>query len=123
MIAGTVSASRKPLLHLRVRCPAGAEMAVDALMDTGFNGFLLLPMTVINALGLTRTTSGRATLGDDSVVSINFYAVEIAWGAGWQTVSAANLGSVPLVGMELLDGPEVTMKVRAGGAVEVRPLP
>ena len=60
MSAGTVNADREVLLELTVRGPAPHERDVEALLDTGFNGFLALPPAWIAALHLE--TIGQAQM-------------------------------------------------------------
>ena len=52
MIAGTVNAAREARIPLTLRAPLGTTHEIDALIDTGFDGFLTLPPSVIVALGL-----------------------------------------------------------------------
>lgn len=40
--------------------------SVDAVIDTGFNGFLSLPIAIVMELGLVWSYRDRATLGDGS---------------------------------------------------------
>jgi len=52
VIRGTVSAFREELITLTVRGPAGAEQQVEAVIDTGFDGMLTFPSSVIAPLQL-----------------------------------------------------------------------
>ncbi|MDE2736209.1 MAG: hypothetical protein OXI72_17565 [Gemmatimonadota bacterium] len=60
MITGIVSADYEAVIRLKVQGPIGQEREVDAVVDTGFNGFLTLPPRLITPLGLTRRRRGRA---------------------------------------------------------------
>ena len=60
MITGTVNANREAILRLAVRNTNGQEHERDAVVDTGFDGWLSLPPDFILALGLQRQRSGRA---------------------------------------------------------------
>lgn len=42
MITGAVNADYEAVIRLRVYGPIGHEQEVDAILDTGFNGFLTL---------------------------------------------------------------------------------
>jgi predicted aspartyl protease len=52
MISGEVNAYREAVVRLPVRSPRGREQAIEAIVDTGFNGYLTLPPDVIAELGL-----------------------------------------------------------------------
>jgi predicted aspartyl protease len=54
MTIGHVGADGDALVPLPVRGPGGAEQEVEAVLDTGFNGYLALPPPVIEALRLER---------------------------------------------------------------------
>ena len=40
MITGVVSAAREARIPIRVRGPTGQEQDIDAVIDTGYNGWL-----------------------------------------------------------------------------------
>ena len=52
MIEGTVNASREAVVPLTVASPAGRMQPIDAVIDTGFNGFLTLPAALVSELRL-----------------------------------------------------------------------
>ena len=51
MIRGEVSADWEATIRLKVLGPSGQEEDVEAVIDTGFNGFLTLPPDLIARLG------------------------------------------------------------------------
>ena len=123
MIRGVVNARREAIVQLRLRGPAGTELLVDALVDTGFTGSLSLPPAVITALGLPLRSSGRFALADGSVQNFDIYTAGIAWGGRWRSVEASALGAEALLGMRLLARHEVAIEVVPGGVVQIIPLP
>ncbi len=60
MITGVVTEDRQAIIHLIVRGPAGQEQEVEAIIDTGFDGWLSLPSSLIVRLGLVWRRRGRA---------------------------------------------------------------
>ena len=62
MITGVVTDDRQPVIHLLVRGPAGQEQEIEAIIDTGFDGWLSLPSSLITRLGLVWHRRGRALL-------------------------------------------------------------
>ncbi len=58
MITGVVNTDYEAVISLQVQGPSGQEREVNAVIDTGFNGFLTLPPILVTALGLTRLSRG-----------------------------------------------------------------
>jgi clan AA aspartic protease len=92
------------------------------VIDTGFTGSLVLPTATITALGLARRSSGSAMLADGTVRRFDTYGTEVEWGGAVRGVVVSEVGAEALVGMGLLDGHELRVEVKPGGAVEVQPL-
>lgn len=67
MITGVVNSEREAIIHLVVRGPNGQEREIEAVIDTGFTGFLTLPFSLILSLGLIWRGQAQATLGDGSL--------------------------------------------------------
>lgn len=122
-IRGTVGSRREAVLRLRVFGPTGAAAEVDALVDTGYTGTLILPDTVIAALELHARAGGRVTLADGSERDHRNYTAAVEWDGKPRRVIVSAVGDEPLIGMKLLAGYELRVEVTPGGAVEVRPLP
>jgi predicted aspartyl protease len=68
VITGSVTPEKEARVSLAVRGPNGSDIRVSAVIDTGFNGSLTLPLSVIVKLGLARRAPRQATLADGSVV-------------------------------------------------------
>lgn len=52
MIAGVVNAAYEAVVTLAVQGPDGQTRDIDAVIDTGFGGFLTLPPALVAELGL-----------------------------------------------------------------------
>ena len=79
MITGTINADYEAVIRLRVHGPTGHAHEVEAIIDTGFNGFLTLPPALVTALGLTRRSRGRALLANGSEELFDIYGVTVLW--------------------------------------------
>ena len=53
MISGVVTDRREAVVRLRMHGPAGQDQEIEAVIDTGFDGWLSLPSSIIARLGLT----------------------------------------------------------------------
>ena len=121
MIEGVVNAAYEAVVTLPLRGPEGQSRQIDAVVDTGYNGFLTLPPSVVAELGLAFGGISRATLADGSVVAFDIYDVTVIWGGVARYISANAADSTPLVGMSLLDRHDLSIRVRDGGRVLIQP--
>lgn len=123
MISGRVSLYREAIVPLRIRGPQGQELSIDAVVDTGFNGYLTVPPDVITALGLPFRRNARAVLGDGSTVTFDIHEAAVLWGGRLLRISVDAADTTPLLGMNLLYGHELNVQVVEGGNVSIRPMP
>ena len=49
--------------------PSGRSRGIEAVVDTGFNGFLTLSATLVSELGVPFVSIGRTTLSDGSEIA------------------------------------------------------
>jgi clan AA aspartic protease len=123
MIAGVVNPSLEATVEVEVVDLGGQRQQIEALVDTGFGGFLGLPPAVIASLGLAWLGRDEGTLGDGSVELFDVYHAILMWDGQPRTVEVYGLDSVPLLGMASLAGHEVMMQVIDGGNVTITALP
>jgi len=123
MILGTVNTDREAVLRLRVFSLPGQSQEIDAVVDTGFTGFLTLPLSVIANLGLTRISRGRAILANGSEEIFDIYEVRLDWDGLPRTIEADAAEVEPLIGMSMLYGYELRARVVDGGSVTIEALP
>ena len=119
MVRGVVNEYLEATVRLRVRGPEGLTHEVEAVVDTGYDGSLTLPAKLIAALGLPWQRRGRALLADGSETVFEIYDAEVEWDGAWRPVTADAAETAPLIGMRLLHGYELRVKVVEGGAVVV----
>lgn len=77
MIAGKVTANRAAVIRLNVIGPTQSQQEVEAVLDTGFNGFLTLASSEVQALELPLAGSRRAILADGSIVALNVHLARV----------------------------------------------
>jgi clan AA aspartic protease len=123
MITGRVTALREATVDLTVTGPTQRRQVIEAVLDTGFNGFLTLPNHVVRALGLPFVGNRRATLGDGSVVALDLYLATVFWHEQEREVLVLQADGGALVGMALLYGNRVVLHVIDDGEVLIEPWP
>ncbi len=119
MITGEVSEDREGRIRLAVRTSSGDDRAVEMVIDTGFNGWISLPSTLIEELGLPWRRRGRGELADGSETIFDIYEATIIWDGELRRVWVDEIDAAPLVGTALLDGHTMTIPVWAGGNVTI----
>jgi clan AA aspartic protease len=123
VITGRVTAHREAVLPLYVGESGDRGRQIDAVVDTGFNGFLTLPASLIRELGLVCRQRGRAMLADGSDSLFDIYETTVVWHGRPKRVAVDEVDCDPLIGMSLLQGCALTVAVVDGGRVVVRRLP
>lgn len=119
MIVGTVK-RREALIRLTVLGFRGAKLDIQAVVDTGFTGWLTLPPTVIAELGLNWRNFGRGVLADGSISEFDVYQARVIWDGRVRSVLVDEFAATPLVGMALLRSCELQIQVRARGKVTIK---
>jgi len=122
MLIGQVTADKEAVLPIELLGSQGQILQVEAGIDTGFNGYLTLPRTVIQELDLVFIGQARAALGDGNEVSMDLFLVAIQWEEVRRDVHVLEAEGGTLVGMALLDGHRVVMDVEEGGTVSIESL-
>lgn len=122
MIEGVVNAAYEPVITLALQGPSGQSREVEAVVDTGFNGFLTLPTALVSELGLPFVSIGRATLADGNEIAYEVYGVAVLWDDQPRDIEADAADTRPLVGMMLLDEHDLSIRVRDGGRVVIQPV-
>ena len=123
MITGYVTAYREAIISLNVVGPRNWGRSINAVVDTGFNGFLTLPASLIQELGLVWRRRGRAMLADGRDSLFDIYEATVRWNSRPRRIAVDEADCAPLVGMSLLHGCELTIQVVDGGRVVIYPLP
>ena len=120
MIQGTVNAAYEPIVRFAVRGPLGQSREIEAVVDTGYNGHLMLTPELVSELGLPFVTVSRAFLADGREAIFDVYGVTVLWDGDNRFVDAYMSDTTPLVGMRLLDGHNLNIEVMNGGRVAIQ---
>lgn len=68
MIEGIIQEAGTPILELRIIGKGDTEIATGGILDTGFDGFLCLPIPLAVSLGLELINVTRTELADGTIV-------------------------------------------------------
>jgi clan AA aspartic protease len=122
MILGIVNADREAIIPLNILSENQQRQEIEAVIDTGFTGYLTLPPDLITTLGLTWYTSQEGILGDGSLQVFDVYEASIIWDGQVRMVEVNEADTDPLVGMGLIEGYELKIQGIVGGAVTLTSL-
>ena len=123
MISGVVNSDLEATVRLRLRGPGGQEQEIDAVIDTGFNGFLTVSPALVRQLSLTHLGQSRALLANGQEELLDLYEITLLWDGQWRTVEADAADTDALVGMSLLYRYSVYVEAVEGGQVRLEALP
>lgn len=123
MISGVVTAEREVVIPLVIAASDAEPVAIEAVLDTGFNGFLTLPAAFLRRLSLLPAGSTTATLGDGRSIELSVYEVSVLWDGEPQQVTVLEAEGGALVGMAMLVGYRLTIDVEIDGFVQIVALP
>ena len=120
MIQGVVNAAYEAVVRLTVQGPSGQSREIEAVIDTGYTGFLTLPPNLVTELGLVYRDRGRAILADGSEAVFDIYDVAVVWDTRLRNTRASSADTTPLIGMRLLDRYSLYLEVEDGGRVVIQ---
>jgi len=115
---GVVTAALEAILPLEIQDAKGKRIQVDAVIDTGFTGHLALPADVVEMLSFPVQGVRSAILGDGHRVMVDVYEAQVLWHGKLREVQLLAMEGA-LVGMSLLYGSDVCLRVVENGTVTV----
>lgn len=96
-----------------------AEVEIECVVDTGFEGFLTLPPAVVVNLGMPYVAPIDANLADNSRVVTNIHQGIILWHGVERMIPILVMGRRPLIGTALLEDSHLSIDFCEGGTVLV----
>ncbi len=122
MIIGTVDAGLNAIVNIALLGRNGRRQTVEAVIDTGFDGYLTLPYRVVALLEFPWVRSQSVILGDGNPQLCDVYDGEIARNNQLRSIEIEAANTQPLIGMALTRGYDLNIEVFEGGAVSLQPL-
>jgi clan AA aspartic protease len=122
MITGVVNVNGEAIVRIVVGDLGKQRVVVDAIIDTGYTGFLTLPPSTIAELSLPWRGSEEGVLGDGSIQRFDVYSATVIWDGEFRTIKINESNTNSLMGVGLLYGYEVCIKTINGGMVTIKAL-
>ena len=119
MMQGFVNQHCEAIIKVAVGYGSQRKQMVDAVIDTGFTGFLSLLQSIITFLGLPWYFRDVGTLGDGSEVIFEMYKATVIWDGQERIIDVAASEADPLVGMGLLYGFKLQIEAVESGVVAI----
>lgn len=119
MITGQVTSDREAVISLVLFDASGERINLSAVLDTGFTAYLTLSPAQITHLGLVQVHTATVVLGDGSETIVPVYRGELQWHNQRRLIYVHETDGGALVGMSLLYGSLLTMRVIDGGEVTI----
>ena len=122
MMQGYVNTTYEAVISIVIR-HNGKLRSVNAVIDTGFTGYLSLPSSIVTELELPWSYRERATLGDGSETFFDIHDASIIWYGEFREIEISVADTDPLLGMKMLRGYRLQVDTIQGGLVSIEALP
>jgi len=122
MMQGIVDQNCEATIRLVVGSADSQRQMIDAVIDTGFTGFLTLPFSVLANLNLRAYRREEGILGDGSTCIFDVYRGLVIWDGEFRQIDINESDTAPLVGMSLLYGYRMQLDAIEGGTVTIQAL-
>jgi clan AA aspartic protease len=122
MMQGIVDQNCEATIRLVVGNADSQRQMIDAVIDTGFTGFLTLPVSVLVDLKLRAYRREEGILGDGSTCIFDVYRGLVIWDGELRRIDINESDTEPLVGMSLLYGYRMQLDAIEGGTVTIQAL-
>jgi len=99
--------------------PGSTPVEIEGVIDTGFEGFLTLPVNMVEDLELPYLAPMGANLADNSRIVASVYQGIILWNGVQRVVPVLAMGRRPLLGTALLEDFHLGIDFCEGGTVLV----
>lgn len=112
---GIVDQNCEATIRLVVGNTDAQRQVIDAVIDTGFTGFLTLPLSVLTLLNLQAYRREEGILGDGSTCIFDVCRGLVIWDGELRRIDINASETKPLVGMSLLYGYRMQLDTIEGG--------
>ena len=100
MTKGAVNSDLEAVLRIQVVGEKARKQKIEAILDTGFTGFLTLPPSIIRSLKLVWLGREEGILADGKVDLFDVYRAKIVWEGQEKVLFAEEADAEPLLRYE-----------------------
>ena len=118
MITGKITIHQEAVIELEV-VGLNQPARIEAVIDTGFTGYLTLPSTLIDRLKLQQAGEQITILGNENRVVLKRHVAKVLWHGAERNVYVLQAEGGPLIGMSLLYGSRLILDVVTDGNVTI----
>ena len=122
MIQGRVNESYEATVELNLLDATGEDRGIEAIIDTGYNGYLTLPTALIEVMGLLWQGQNEVLLADGTSRVFDVYDGIVSWNGRERPIYVDAIDTEGLVGMGLLRGYGLRVDVVRDGMVSIEAL-
>lgn len=119
---GRVSPDLAPLVPVDLISNDEQIHTVEMVIDTGFEGDLSLPTSIIQDMGFQPFDDYHLTLANGEEILVAGWEGKVMWRGRRRTVLVVENQSDPLLGMNLLWRNRITIDIHANGPVTIEEL-
>ena len=123
MIRGAVTNELEAWVDLAIASGEQPTVGFSALVDTGFSGCSTLPLAVLEKFQARPMFQVNVTLADGSEIIADLFELTVLWDGQPLTIEVDAAETEPLIGMALLAGHDLQMRVVPDGEVIISAIP
>jgi clan AA aspartic protease len=123
MILGKVNAFKQAVISLEWQGPSGQTATIDAVIDTGYDGYLTVTPDLATRLQLPFRETRTYELGSGDLVDFPIHDATVLWNGQAQNIATLVTAGGVLVGMSLLTGYTLFIDAVDGGEVRIEARP
>ena len=105
------------------RLPGQTDFSLDFVIDTGFNGYLTLPVQAVNAMNLPLYSSIPARFADGSEALLAIHLATVVWDDVEKVVPILASGYKPLLGTAMMEEYHLEIDFEDNGLVSLEKIP
>jgi clan AA aspartic protease len=113
---------KKIILPVRLLLSPDTILSIEFVVDTGFNGYLTLPVGAVGAMNLPLFSTTITILADGTHAEIPTHVATIDWHERELLVPVLAMGNKPLLGIGLLDRCHLVVEFNENGSIELEKL-